>query len=337
MSHYKHLSIEERENLYLGINQEKSIRAIAEELGRSPSTISRELKRGKRGKSGHRKYRPSVAQYRYERRRKNCGRKPILSDDASRKLIQEKLCDEWSPEQIQYRLKLEEDPVQVSYATIYRALNSGLIDEERPRYIHKCDRYSFHLRRKGKRRKKNGSVNKQGKYVIEHRISERPEAAEKRLEFGHWEGDTIIGKKGGARLTTMADRKGRFLLAAKTPNGTAEAVRDSIIHMFRQIPAEKIRSITPDRGHEFAKYAEVSDALHGVPFYFADPYSPWQRGTNENTNGLLRQYFPKGTSFDDISDEMLDAIVLKINLRPRKCLGWRSPFEVFFDTVLHLT
>ena len=173
--------------------------------------------------------------------------------------------------------------------------------------------------------------------MIEHRISERPEAVKKRLEPGHWEGDTIIGKKGGARLATMVNRKERFLLAVKTPNGTAEAVRDSMIRMFSKIPAEKIRSITPDRGHEFARYTDASGALHGVPFYFADPYLSWQRGTNENTNGLLWQHFPKGTSFDDISEEMLDAIVLKINLRPRKCLGWRSPFELFFDTVLHLT
>lgn len=127
------------------------------------------------------------------------------------------------------------------------------------------------------------------------------------------------------------------MLAVKVPNGTAEAVRDALIRMFSALPAEKLRSITPDRGHEFAKHSDVSDALRGIPFYFADPYSPWQRGTNENTNGLLRQYFPKETSFDDVSDAQLADIVAKINLRPRKCLNWLSPFEVFFDTLLHLT
>ena len=147
----------------------------------------------------------------------------------------------------------------------------------------------------------------------------------------------MIGRKGGARFDTQVDRKSRFLLAAKVQNGTAEAVRDTLIRMFSALPVEKLRSITPDRGHEFAKYSEVSDALHDVPFHFADPYSPWQRGTNENTNGLLRQYFPKETSFDDISDTQLACIVNKINLRPRKCLDWQTPFEVFFDTLLHLT
>lgn len=155
-----------------------------------------------------------MAQYRYERRRKNCGRKPILSDDESRKLIQEKLCEEWLPEQIQYRLKLEENPVQVSYATIYRALNSGLIE---------------------------------------------------------------------------------ILLAVKTPNETAEAVRNSMIRMFSKIPAEKIRSITPERGHEFAEYAEVNDALHGVPFYFADPHSPWQRGNKLYLTKQYRIHFSRRT------------------------------------------
>ena len=155
--------------------------------------------------------------------------------------------------------------------------------------------------------------------------------------MGHWEGDTVIGRKGGARFVTQVDRKSRFLLAAKVQNGTAEAVRDTLIRMFSALPVEKPRSITPDRGHEFAKYSEVSDALHDVPFCFADPYSPWQRGTNENTNGLLRQYFPKETSFNDISDTQRACIVNKNNLRPRKCLDWQTPFEVFFDTLLHLT
>lgn len=334
VSHYKHLSIEERESLYLGINQGKSIRAIARELGRSPSTLSRELKRGK---SGHRKYRPSVAQYRYERRKSNCGRKPILSDAENLRLVQRLLCEEWSPEEIEHRLKQEQNPLQISYATIYRALSSGLMDGKPLRYVRKSDRYLFHLRRKGKKRKKNGSVNKQGKYAIKYSISERPEAAELRSELGHWEGDTVVGRKGGARFVTMVDRKSRFLLAVKTANGTAEAVRDGMLRMFSQLPPEKLRSITPDRGHEFAKHAEVSAAAHDVPFYFADPNSPWQRGTNENTNGLLRQYFPKETSFDTVPDCQLEAVVAKLNLRPRKCLAWRSPFEVFFHTLLHLT
>lgn len=334
MSHYKHLTIEERESLYLWINQGKSIRWIAGELKRAASTISREIKRNK---TSHRPYSPSRAQRRYQRSKRNCGRSSILADRENLKLVQRLLLEEWSPEEIQHRLKHEGNPLQISYSTIYRALNSGLVDGRSPSHIRKCDRYSFHLRRKGKKRKKNGQVNKQGKYEIKYRISQRPEGARQRCELGHWEGDTVIGQKGGARFVTQVDRKSRFLLASKVPNGTAEAVRDTMIQMFRALPAEKLRSITPDRGHEFAKYSEISDALHGVPFYFADPRSPWQRGTNEYTNGLLRQYFPKETSFDDVTDTQLAHIVRKINLRPRKCLNWRTPFEIFHDTLLHLT
>lgn len=335
MSHYKHLSIEERENLYLGKNQGKSIRAIARELGRAPSTISRELARNQ---ASHRPYRPSRAQRRYERRKKNCGRKAILSVPENRSLIQTLIGKyEWSPEQIQNRLLYEGNALQISYSTIYRALKNGLLDDRKGGYVRKCDRYSFHLRRQGKPRKKNGTVNRQSKYPIAYTISQRPGAANARREIGHWEGDTVAGKKGGACLVTQVDRKTRYLLAMKVPDLSSEAVRDAMILMFRRLPEDKVRSITPDRGREFARHAEVSAALHGIPFYFADPHSPWQRGTNENTNGLLRQYFPKYTSLDSVADSDLEAVVAKLNLRPRKCLNWRTPFELFFHSLLLLT
>lgn len=335
MSHYKHLSIEERESLYLKKHQGKSIREIAKELGRSPSTISRELARNK---SSHRSYSPTRAQRRYERKKKECGRKAILSVPKNQILVKKLIGEyEWSPEQIQNRLREEGNELHISYCTIYRALKDGLLDEKSGKYIRKCDRYSFHLRRQGKPRKKNGTTNKQGKFHIEYTISERPESANARTETGHWEGDTVAGKRGGACLLTQVDRKARYLLAVKVPNASSDTVRDAMIFMFSKLPEDKVLSITPDRGHEFSKYKETSAALHNVPFYFADPYSPWQRGTNENTNGLLRQYFPKYTSLDNVSDGEIEAVVAKINLRPRKCLGWRTPFEVFFDTSLHLT
>ena len=147
----------------------------------------------------------------------------------------------------------------------------------------------------------------------------------------------MAGKRGGAHLLTQVDRKARYLLAVKVSDNTSETVSKAMIEQLRQLPKEKVRSITPDRGHEFSDHAAVTATVHQVPFYFADPYSPWQRGTNENTNGLLRQYFPKYTSLDSVTPEELAVVVKKINLRPRKCLGWLSPYEVFFDTVLHLT
>lgn len=335
MSHYKHLTIEERESLYLRKNQGKSIRAIARELGRSPSTISRELRRNK---TSHRPYSPSAAQRRYEKSKKCCGRKAILSNEAKRDLIRELIGQrEWSPEQIENRLALEGNALQLSYATIYRALHNGLLDGKKLRYLRKCDRYSFHLRRKGTPRKKNGTKNQQGSIHIVYTIAQRPASANERTELGHWESDTVAGKRGGAHLLTQVDRKSRYLLAVKVPDNTSETVSRAMIEMFRPLPEEKVLSITPDRGREFSGHAQVTSAIHQVPFYFADPYSPWQRGTNENTNGLLRQYFPKYTSLDSVTQDELSAVVNKLNRRPRKCLGWLSPYEVFFNTVLHLT
>lgn len=335
MSHYKHLTIEERESLYLGKNQGKSIREIARELGRSPSTISRELARNKHS---HRPYSPSAAQRRYTNCKKNCGRKAILSTEENRDIIRKLIGEyEWSPEQIEHRLALEGSTLKISYATIYRALKNGLLDGGSLWHVRKCDRYLFHLRRKGKPRKKNNAVNKQGKIHIEYTISQRPAAANDRSEFGHWESDTVIGKRGEALLLTQVERKSRFLMAAKIPDAAAETVKEAMIAQFQQLPPEMRKSVTPDRGHEFAKYAEVSETVEQIPFYFADPYSPWQRGSNENTNGLLRQYYPKHTSIDGVSADDLASVVEKLNHRPRKCLGWLSPYEVFYKTVLHLT
>ena len=335
MSHYKHLTIEERESLYLRKNQGESIRSIAKVLGRAPSTLSRELRRNE---PSHRPYSPSAAQRRYEKNKKHCGRKAILADEAHRDLIRDLIGNrEWSPEQIENRLALEGNAFQISFATIYRALSNGLLDGGSLWHVRKCDRYCFHLRRKGKPRKKNGKKNQQGTVHPVYIIAQRPVAANERSELGHWEGDTMAGMRGGAHLLTQVDRRARYLLAAKVPDNTAKTVSNAMIQMFHPLPEEKVRSITPDRGHEFSDHAKVTKALHQVPFYFADPHSPWQRGTNENTNGLLRQYFPKHTSLDSITQDELASVVDKLNLRPRKCLGWLSPYEVFFDTLLHLT
>lgn len=259
MSHYKHLTIEERESLYLKRGQGKSIRTIAREMERSPSTISRELQRNK---NSHRAYSPSAAQRRYEKNKKRCGRKPILANKADRDLIRKLIGQyEWSPEQIENRLRLENNDLRLSYATIYRALHNGLLDEKTGQYLRKCDRYSFHLRRKGKPRKKNGKKNQQGSVHVVYTIAQRPAAANERTELGHWESDTVAGKRGSARLLTQVDRKSRYLLAVKVPNGTAKTVSDAMIQMLQQLPKEKVLSITPDRGHEFSDHAKVSSAI----------------------------------------------------------------------------
>ena len=334
MSHYKHLTIEERESLYLLRNQGVSLRKIAQQLGRSPSTISREIKRNK---VSHRPYRPSSAQNRYEKARKRCGRNPILSEPELRETIRSYVEDlHWSPEQIENRLKAEHSTFHISYATIYRAIWSGLFDPC-TKYVAKSQRFAHKLRKKGKPKKKKGAVNKQGKLIIQHTISERPADANARSAIGHWEADTVAGKKGSSALVTLTDRRSRFLLAQKIPNTCAETVADAMIHLLKPLPSDKVKSVTPDRGHEFAKHADVTAAVHDVPFFFADPYSPWQRGTNENTNGLLRECLPKYSDMTPVPDDLIDNFIRLLNLRPRKCLGWLSPYEVFFNISLHLT
>ena len=336
MRHYKHLTIEERESLYLKINSGESIRDIALELGRSPSTISRELKRGR---CGRRPYSPSTAQIRYEKRRKKCGKKHKLSipkyRETVRKLIEEQ---HWSPEQIANRLKLENNPLQISYASIYRAINAGLFNGplNKEGHLRKASRFSRHLRHKGKTRKAGGK-GRQSQIPITHLIEERPQGAQDRTEIGHFEGDTVIGKLGSACLLTLVDRKTRYTVGGKTASKEAEAVKEKMIEALSRLPQDKVKSVTPDRGREFARHQEVTKALPQVEFYFPQPYSPWERGTNENTNGLIREFLPKGYDIANASDEQIEQMLLLLNTRPRKCLNWLTPMEALFDYVLHLT
>jgi len=338
MSHYKHLSIEERESMYLLHGMGKGVRFIAAQLQRSPSTISRELRRGHDKKHS---YRPSTAQARYRKRRENSGRKRILSDELKRERVRDFIANKhWSPEQIENRLRLENSSFHISYATIYRAIYDGLFSAtkyNRHNYVRKSERFSYCLRRKGKRQKKTNAEQRRGKFHVSHHISERPIEAKARTQIGHWEADTVAGKKGAACLLTLTDRCSRYLLAGIIESKSAAAVNGKMIELLGALPHTAVRSITPDRGSEFAKYETVSARLHGVRFYFPPPYSPWERGTNENTNGLIREFLPKYKEMTGVPDHFVSSFVDSRNLRPRKCLGWRSPAEVFFNKVLHLT
>ena len=333
MSHYKHLNIEEREKLYLMLNQGISIRRIAASLNRSPSTVSREIQRNQ---IYFKPYSPSIAQKRYQNRRKHCGRKRILLSPKVKEKVRELIQDNhWSPEQVSFRLKLEHNPICISYATIYRGIQSGMFDPKK--CLKKNEKFSISLRRKGKKRRKNGKPSNRSCFKIPYTIAQRPTEVEDRSVLGYWEADTVAGVKGSASVVTLAERKSRLFLARKVEKHTADAVRDSMIEMLKELPSEKVKGVTPDRGREFALHAEVTSSLGGVNFYFADPYSPWQRGTNENANGLLRECIPKGKDIAPVDQDEIDCFVDSMNRRPRKCLGWRSPYEVFYDTVLHLT
>ena len=155
-----------------------------------------------------------------------------------------------------------------------------------------------------------------------------------RTAIGHFEGDTVVGKKGKSCLVSLVDRKSKYLKGGKANKKDAESVNKIILSEMKN---EKILSITFDRGKEFARHKELSKSLNNIKIYFPDPYSPWQRGTNENTNGLIRQYFPKGKDIDNITEEYEQEVYLKINLRPRKCLNYKTPYEVYYKTLLHLT
>lgn len=331
MSHYKHLTLEEREKILLLYVSNHSITYIAKSLGRNKSTISRELSRN----SVDNKYSAVVAQDIYEKRREKCRPKYKLSNPKIFNYIQSQfLKHQWSPEQISGRLKLEKANLSISYTTIYRGIYAGIFDTPDQRQS-KGNRGAIRkLRHRGKTRHTNGHIETRGKIVISNDIDTRPIEAEKRSRIGDWEGDTVVGIKNGVCLVTLTDRKSRFLLSKKSDKKNSTCVRDVMIDCLKGQP---LHSITPDRGKEFAKHDEVTEALDGVQFYFPRPHQPWKRGTNENTNGLLREYFPKGQDLSKYSDEYIQSKVDELNKRPRKCLGFRTPYEVYYSVLLHLT
>jgi len=315
MSSYHHFTLEERESLHIGVKLGQSIRQIAKEVNKSPSSVSRELRRN-RNKDGS--YNAWRGHNLYAFRRKKCKRKYRLETDIElRKWVIEKLNSYWSPEAIATMWNMKHTQTTTSFSTIYSSLKRRILTEE---YTPKT-----HLRRLGKRRK----TAKTGKMQIEHHISERPNEANNRERIGDWESDTVYGAIGKGFLSTNVDRKSRFLVAALLEERTSNTFNVETIQAFKKIGNIPTHSFTFDNGSEFAMYKEFEKSLQTTA-YFADPHSPWQRGTNENTNGVLRFFFPKGTNFLNVTPEYLDFVVDLINNRPRKCLGWLSPAEVFF-------
>jgi IS30 family transposase len=244
---------------------------------------------------------------------------------------------QWSPEQIANRLDHENSAFRISYSTIYRAIYSGLFDTAEQKRSTGNRGAIRKLRHRGKKRRRKGTVENRGKIVISNRIQERPKEAHNRQVIGHWEADIVAGKVSSACLVTITDRCSRYLLAGRVAKRYSTLVAEEMISLLSVLPKKKRKTITPDRGKEFSKHVLVTKALKGLPFYFPDPYAPWQRGTNENTNGLIREYLPKSFDIALCSDHDIVAFVDKLNKRPRKCLGWKTPHEVFFNTLLHLT
>ena len=330
MSHYKHLTPEEREIILVLYSYHCNIQYIANCIDRDRSTIYRELKRN----TIHKYYSATAAQAAYEHRRLKCRPKKKLSDPETYEEVKKLFLDhQWSPEEISGRIALEKPELSVSYTTIYRGIYSGLFNAELADGSDGIRSAKRKLRHKGKTRRRSNQAEKRGKIIISHDIDERPQAANDRSRIGDWEGDTVIGKRDGQCLVTLADRMSRFLLCRKAENKDSNYVTDVMVNCLNGQP---LHTITPDRGKEFARHADVSAVLNNVQFYFPQPGQPWQRGTNENTNGLLREYFPKGTDLSKYSDDYIQSKVDELNKRPRKCLGYLTPYEVYFSTVLHL-
>lgn len=312
---YKHFNITERNIIYNLNKISYSTREIAKILNRHHSSIARELKRNT---TNNKSYNPHNADSNYIKNKKKCGRKTKLTNKL-RQEIEFKLYLSWSPEQISNTLK------DVSYSTtsIYKSIYKGLI------------RCNFNcLRHKGKRRKK---YYKRGKFAIGRSIHERPMEIENRETFGHWELDTVVSGKGKSKVAfaTFLERKTRYYEAIIIPDKTAESYYIAIETLINKYGLKAFKSFTVDRGREFSCYKKVEKNFK-IPVYFCDAYSSWQRGANENANGLLREFIPKSTNLSTIPKEYLSHILSLIHNRPRKCLYYNTSVQLFFKEVSHL-
>jgi IS30 family transposase len=320
------LSLEEREEISRGLACGLSLRQIASGLGRAPSTISREVRRH----AGSGEYRAAVADARaWERARrpKTCR---LARYAALRRVVAAKLALDWSPEQVAgwLRTRYPDQPnMQVSHETIYRSLYiqaRGVLKKE----------LLAHLRsRRPMRRSRFASTKGQprGQIIDAVSIAERPADVDDRAIPGHWEGDLISGSR-NSHIATLVERHSRYTLLVKVKGKDAESVVSALSAQVRKLPVQLRRSLTWDRGTEMARHKQFTVATD-VQVYFCDPQSPWQRGTNENTNRLLRQYFPKGTDLSGYTQTELNRIALRLNQRPRKTLGFETPADKLMATV----
>jgi IS30 family transposase len=319
----RYLGEDERIHIADRLREKASLRTIAAELGRSPSTISREVRRNAHPVSGD--YRPHAAHARARARRTRPKGGQIAANPQLRDTIQTWLSSKWSPEQISRSLRLRfpgQVEMHVSHETIYQALYVQGRGELR-RELTKALRTGRAIR-KPRRHPDQRTPRYPAPMVM---ISERPAEAVDRAVPGHWEGDLIIGKNNGSAIGTLVERSTRYVMLIHLP-GTRDTLtfRDALIDTISTLPAHLRRSLTWDQGSEMGLHHQFSMAT-GMPVYFCDPSSPWQRGSNENTNGLLRQYFPKGTDLSRHTREHLDTIAAELNARPRKTLDWETPAQ----------
>jgi len=315
MNHYNHLTQAQRYGIYSLIKTGHTQAKIAEVIGVHKSTISRELQRN----HGERGYRYQQAHRKANDRRK--GKIPLRIDQGTWAMIETLIAEDWSPEQISCWLRLEMN-ISVSHEWIYQHI---LLDKQSGGHLYR------HLRCRKKRKKRYGSNDRRGEIRNRVSIDERPAIVKAKERIGDWEVDTIIGKGHKQALVSVTERKSRFALIYKVERKTSDQVSKAINKLL--IPIKQcVQTVTSDNGKEFADHEVIAKKL-SADFYFAHPYSSFERGSNENTNGLFRQYFPKDRDFTTITNEEIIRAIKKLNNRPRKCLGFKTPNQVFFGGV----
>ena len=312
---YTHLTQDERYQIYAYKQIGKSQTDIAEKLGRDKSTISREIKRN----TGGRGYRPKQAQEKAQDRLQNANKAIKMTTDVINK-IEDMIKLDWSPEQVSGRL-LKDHGISISHETIYQHLlqdkkNGGTL------YTH------LRIQKKRKRRYGSKSHDKRGQIKDKVSIEKRPAVVEEKSRTGDWEGDLIIGKNHKQAMVTLVDRRTKKLKIAKVESKEAAIVGKAVCDLLQ---GEKSITITFDNGKEFAQHKEMASKT-GTKVYFAHPYSSWERGLNENTNGLVRQYFRKGSSFENVTAQDVKKVEDTLNNRPRKSLGYNTPNEIYDGT-----
>ena len=320
-----------------GLDAGLSKAKIAAALGRSPATISREVRRG----GGKRSARPGVV-LKGRPRRYRANRAQCLSDERARRpkpcrlvgrlgaVVAGLLEADWSPEQIAAMLPNlypDDDAMRVSHETIYQSLFVQTRGELRREL-------TAHLRTGRTARKLQGKVERRGKITGMMPISQRPAEADDRAVPGHWEGDLLMGGVGKGAIITLVERRSRFVLLAPLNTGSKAAeTREQLTALISRLPLELRKSLTWDQGSEMRQHAQFTIET-GLPVFFCDPRSPWQRGSNENTNGLLRQYWPKGSDLRHVTQDECDAIALRLNTRPRQTLNWQTPAQALDEGLL---
>jgi len=318
MRTYHQLTQIQRYQIYVLQKTKHSQTEIAKVIGVHKSSVSRELKRN-RGKRG---YRPQQAHEKaLERRVKAVAQITVEVWETVEALLQQ----DWSPEQISGRLAKEQG-ICISHEWIYQHI---LSDKQTGGTLYK------HLRCQKKRRKRYGAYDRRGQLPNCRSIEERPAIVNARKRLGDWEVDSILGSKHRDVMVTLTERRSRFVLVSKLKERTAQAVQSQICTLLLPMQ-DKVHTMTSDHGKEFAYHEQIAETLD-LKFYFAHPYAAWERGTNENTNGLLRQYFPKKSDFTLVSNKEVHLVVSKLNSRPRKSLRFKTPFEVLFNTTVALT